>query len=245
MAWLNAHESILIGLIFMLVLGPAVGNYLCSVVYRLPRGQTPFERHPYCGHCGADLQPRDLFPILSWLSTRGRCRYCGGAIPTLYTVIEIACGALFIINFLTFGISEMFLLATGCGVFVIAMAAVQWQQGWVSASLYVYAFFFAVLTRSMADGTIYPWVQTTFLTLVACLALHRTHAWAWRREPRPFDTPWIWWLVLCAAWLPMPQLTALSIPIALLLVFRFACRSAGPWALFPVAAFTLTLPLLG
>ncbi|MFZ8393333.1 prepilin peptidase, partial [Staphylococcus aureus] len=77
----------------MLVLGPAVGNYACSVVFRLPRGQTPFERHPFCGHCNADLKPVDLFPILSWLSTRGRCRYCGGEIPALYTVVELICGA--------------------------------------------------------------------------------------------------------------------------------------------------------
>jgi leader peptidase (prepilin peptidase) / N-methyltransferase len=79
LAFVAAHEFIIIGIIWMLVLGPAVGNYACSVVYRLPRGKTPFERHPYCGHCNADLKPIDLFPIWSWLSTKGKCRF--GARP--------------------------------------------------------------------------------------------------------------------------------------------------------------------
>lgn len=62
LAWIAANHFMLCGIILMLAIGPAVGNYACSVVYRLPRGKTPFERHPYCGHCNADLKPIDLFP---------------------------------------------------------------------------------------------------------------------------------------------------------------------------------------
>ena len=57
LAWVAAHQFLLIGIVCMVVIGPAVGNYACSVVYRLPRGKTPFERHPFCGHCNADLKP--------------------------------------------------------------------------------------------------------------------------------------------------------------------------------------------
>ncbi len=197
------ETTTLIGLIFMAVLGPAVGNYACSVVYRLPRGQTPFERHPYCGHCGADLQPKDLFPILSWLSTRGRCRYCKGSIPVIYTVIESVCLLVFVLYFLRFGMGELFLLHTGFAVFAIILTAIHWQQGWIAASIWGYAASFAILARTLAEDTIYGWVQSGVVMLVLALLLARLEA-ALRRQPfMPFATGWIWWLVLIALAVPL------------------------------------------
>lgn len=241
--WIAAHQFAVTGVIFMLVIGPAIGNYACSVIYRLPRGQTPFERHPFCGHCGADLKPIDLFPILSWCLTRGKCRYCLGPVPILYTYVEIACAAVFVFYFLGFGIGEVFLLAAAYAVFTIILAAIQWQQGWVSASIYSYAFLFAALLRTMVDGTIFGWVQSSFVTLVACLVVQKLHSLVMRHEFRPFDTPWIWWLTLLAVWLPYAELGALAVPVALLLLFRFICRDVAPFVLIPISAFALILPL--
>jgi len=186
------------GIIFMLVLGPAVGNYACSVVYRLPRGQTPFERHPFCGHCNADLKPIDLFPILSWCLTRGKCRYCQGAIPSVYTAIELACGAVFVAYFLHFGMGELFLLYTAYAVFTVILAAIHWQQGWISASIYGYALTFIALARTLMEHTIYGFVQTGFVMLVVMLAVYRLAG----NKTSPFERPWIWWFVLLGALLP-------------------------------------------
>lgn len=191
-------QSTLIGLIFMLVVGPAVGNYACSVVYRLPRNQTPFERHPYCGHCNAGLKPIDLFPIFSWFATRGQCRYCKGEIPVIYTVIELACLVLFVGNFLFFGISEAFLLYTAAGVFAIILAAIQWQQGWISVSIFSYTFLLLALERTREDGTIYGWVQAAFPVLVLCLVLERLRTLITRKSFKPFDANWLWWVVLAS-----------------------------------------------
>ncbi len=222
-------------LIFLLVIGPAVGNYACSVVYRLPRGKTPFERHPFCGHCNADLKPIDLFPILSWLSTRGKCRYCGGAIPGVYTVIELACGALFIANFLHFGMSEAFLLFSAAGVFVVILAAIQWQHGWISASIYSYAFLSVMLARALAEHTIYGTIHGSFLMLVLALAVER----AMRRQSfAPFTRPWIWWMVLLGALTPMAQWTWLLPVAALATVLPRSAQAA--W----FAAVALIAPLV-
>ena len=176
-----APLTTLYGLIFMLVLGPAVGNYACSVVYRLPRGKTPFERSPFCGHCNADLKPIDLFPILSWCMTRGRCRYCAGPIPSVYTVIEVACGAVFVAYFLHFGIGEPFLLYTAYAVFVIILAAIHWQQGWIAATIYSYAFACIALARTLAEHTIYGTVQSAFVMLMVMVAMWRVGSLLYKR----------------------------------------------------------------
>lgn len=227
------------GLVFMLVVGPAVGNYVCSVVYRLPLGRTPFERHPYCGQCNADLKPKDLVPILSWLSTRGRCRYCRAPIPGIYTVIELACLVLFVLNFLAFGMGEQFLLLTAFGVFVITLAAIEWQQGWLSASIYSYAFAFAALSRTLAEATIYGWVRAFVVMLVIGLVIGRIEAAIKRRPFTPFAATWIWWLALMVVPLPAPLslvwwLAALALPLGFV-----RTRLAIP----VLAALALLLPL--
>jgi prepilin signal peptidase PulO-like enzyme (type II secretory pathway) len=235
LAWIADHDVTLMGVIFLLVLGPAVGNYACSVVYRLPRGQTPFERHPFCGHCNADLQPRDLFPILSWLQTRGKCRYCGGAVPGLYTVIELACGLSFIAYFLTFGFSEPFLIYAALATFVIMLAAIEWQQGWISVTLYSYAMALVLLVRTLQEATIFGAVQGAVVMLVLALLVWR--ASPGRSQP-PFEKPWIWWLVLLAALVPMAHWVVIVGLIPLILItpkrYRVALYAAAMLAV-PVA----------
>ena len=198
MEFLITHQATIIGIIWMMVLGPAVGNYACSVVYRLPRGQTPFERHPYCGECNANLKPIDLFPIISYCLTRGKCRYCGCKIPSVYTMIEVACLALFISNFLLFGISESFLLYTIAGVFAIILAVIQFQQGWLSITVYTYVFSALALERTRVDGTIYNWFEAAFIVLIIALVLEKLTCVITRRAYKPFEANWIWWVVLAA-----------------------------------------------
>ncbi len=200
--FIASHQFMLMGLVWMVVLGPAVGNYACSVVYRLPRGKTPFERHPFCGHCNADLKPIDLFPVISWFSTRGKCRYCAGMIPGIYTVIELVCGVVFVAYFLKFGISEAFLLLTAYAVFVVILAAIHWQQGWISSTIYSYAFALVIMARLLAEHSIYPAIQGAFVMLVLMLTLYR---FSKTRAVSPFDKPWIWWFVLLGALVPMAE----------------------------------------
>lgn len=200
--WIALHEFTLIGVIFMLVIGPAVGNYACSVVYRLPRGKTPFERHPFCGHCNADLKPIDLFPIWSWVSTRGRCRYCQGEIPSIYTVIEVVCGIAFVAYFLRFGMGEPFILHAAYATFVVMLAAIQWQQGWIAATIYSYVFSFLMLIRALAEHSIMPTVQSSFVMLVAALLVIRLSK---KHTVSAFEKPWVWWCILLGALVPLVQ----------------------------------------
>lgn len=52
-----------------------------------------------CLACGHTLHAIDLVPLLSWLSTRGRCRYCRERIGTMEPAIEIGMAAAFVISF--------------------------------------------------------------------------------------------------------------------------------------------------
>ena len=52
-----------------------------------------------CVHCGHELAPKDLVPVISWLSLGGKCRYCRKPIEDS-PVAELATAALFVISYL-------------------------------------------------------------------------------------------------------------------------------------------------
>lgn len=58
------------------------------------------EDRSQCLHCGHQLAWYDLFPLVSWLSTRGRCRYCKAQIGSFEPLIELGVAAFFVISYL-------------------------------------------------------------------------------------------------------------------------------------------------
>jgi leader peptidase (prepilin peptidase)/N-methyltransferase len=53
-----------------------------------------------CPHCRHTLAAGDLVPLFSWLSLRGRCRYCRKPIHWQYPAVEAATAALFAASYL-------------------------------------------------------------------------------------------------------------------------------------------------
>ncbi len=74
----------------LLLLAPVVGSFLGVVIARLPDGGDIVRVRSHCDACGAQLAPRDLVPLVSWLVARGRCRFCGAPIDWFYPAVELA-----------------------------------------------------------------------------------------------------------------------------------------------------------
>lgn len=53
-----------------------------------------------CLHCGHALQWYDLLPLVSWVSTGGKCRYCHERIGWFEPLMELGMAALFVLSFL-------------------------------------------------------------------------------------------------------------------------------------------------
>lgn len=53
-----------------------------------------------CLHCGHVLTWYDLLPLVSWVSTKGKCRYCHKRIGWLEPLIELSVAAVFVGSFL-------------------------------------------------------------------------------------------------------------------------------------------------
>ena len=69
-------------------------SFLNVVIYRLPQRQSLVFPPPHCFTCGERLGLLDLFPVLSYLWLRGRCRHCGRRFSPRYALVEAATAAL-------------------------------------------------------------------------------------------------------------------------------------------------------
>ncbi len=84
-------------MIFLLlfVLGTLVGSFLNVCIWRMPRGESVIAPPSHCPTCNTRLTILDLFPLVSQLWLRGKCRYCGAKFSWRYAGIELLTGVLF------------------------------------------------------------------------------------------------------------------------------------------------------
>ena len=89
--------------ILVFILGIIIGSFLNVCIYRIPREESIVFPSSHCTYCSHTLAWYDLIPMLSFLSLRGKCRYCGGDISPQYPIIEILNGIFYIFTFYYFG----------------------------------------------------------------------------------------------------------------------------------------------
>lgn len=72
-------------------IGACMGSFISLISWRLPRDEPVVATRSRCPSCLHVLGVRDLFPIVSWLLSKGRCRYCRARVSARYPLTELAC----------------------------------------------------------------------------------------------------------------------------------------------------------
>jgi len=132
----------------LLILGLCFGSFINALVWRtaardpevvLPKPNAKLIKakqgdmsmatgHSMCTRCYHRLAWYDLVPLLSWLSLKGKCRYCKQPIGRQYPAVELLTAVLFVISYLAwpYGFDASGLLRFGfwltCLVGLVAMA---------------------------------------------------------------------------------------------------------------------------
>lgn len=94
-------------MIFFLIFffGLIIGSFLNVCIYRLPLNQSIVTPPSHCMSCNIRLKPWDLIPVISYLLTKGCCRYCGTTFSPRYALVELLTASLFVMCFQIFGFS--------------------------------------------------------------------------------------------------------------------------------------------
>lgn len=90
-------ETIIYIIIF--AIGALFGSFYSLAIYRIPKKQDITHTRSYCPNCDHKLGFFDMFPILSYLFLRGKCRYCKRTISPRYLFLEVFSGITFVAIF--------------------------------------------------------------------------------------------------------------------------------------------------
>jgi hypothetical protein len=85
------------------IIGTLFGSFFSLATYRLPRKQDIVSTRSYCPNCKHNLNFFDLIPVLSYLFSNGKCRYCSEHISARYILMEMINGIVFVLVYALFG----------------------------------------------------------------------------------------------------------------------------------------------
>ena len=97
--------------VYLFVIGSLFGSFSSVIIDRLQSNKKwIFTGRSECPKCLHKLWVKDLFPIFSYLSTGGKCRYCQQKISPLYPILELITGWLFfLIGYFMINTTQLFL----------------------------------------------------------------------------------------------------------------------------------------
>lgn len=103
-------------ILILIIIGLCVGSFVNALVWRIHEQeaentkQKPNAKYlkslsvlkgrSICPNCKHGLGKRDLIPIFSWISLKGRCRYCKKSISVQYPLVEASTALLFIFSYI-------------------------------------------------------------------------------------------------------------------------------------------------
>ena len=129
---------------FVFIFGAIIGSFLNVVIYRYHTGKTVGGRSQ-CLTCGKTLTARELIPIFSFFTQRGKCRKCGAKISRQYPLVEIATGLLFLL------------------IYTLHPALYALLYHWIVASILVVIVAYDIRHTIIPDGFAYPFAILAFL----------------------------------------------------------------------------------
>ena len=111
-------------LILAFLFGAVFGSYIDCVAWRLVHHEWVARGRSHCDVCGHALGAGDLIPIISYLRSGGRCRYCGAKFSAESTWVELALGLGFVAIVYKFDLSFVALRYLGLLVILMGLSLV-------------------------------------------------------------------------------------------------------------------------
>ena len=97
--------------VIVYIYGLLLGSFYNVVGLRLPNNESIIKPGSHCPKCNHKLKWYENIPILSYIFLKGKCKSCKTKISIMYPLIEFLTGALFLIGYELFGLTEQFLIS--------------------------------------------------------------------------------------------------------------------------------------
>lgn len=96
--------------------GLLFGNYATTFYHRIPLNKpinginNKIGLKPHCSKCKHPLKFYEYYPLIGWIITQLKCRYCGISIDKSYFYIEISSLTAGLLMFYLVGLNELFVM---------------------------------------------------------------------------------------------------------------------------------------
>ena len=91
--------------VLAVILGACMGSFLNCWAWRIVHGESVAKGRSHCDACGHALAFRDLVPVVSYLASHGKCRYCGKKLGVRHLAAELSTAAVYVAILLKYDIS--------------------------------------------------------------------------------------------------------------------------------------------
>lgn len=96
-------------ILLIIILGLIIGSFMNVCIYRIPREENIAWPGSHCPTCDHRLNWHDNIPLFSYISLKGRCRYCHAKISSQYLIVEVLNATLYIAMCAKFGFGTDFI----------------------------------------------------------------------------------------------------------------------------------------
>jgi prepilin signal peptidase PulO-like enzyme (type II secretory pathway) len=150
-------EFFIIGLIITIIMGFGWGSFATMATYRIPRGMPWIGDKPRCFSCKAELNLIDYFSLFSYFLLRGRCRHCGVKYECgfSYFATEFAITGLFVLCYIKYGFSDLFVLLTLLVVAAVILSVIDAEHKKIPAKILISTLMIGLVYRTFVDQTFY------------------------------------------------------------------------------------------
>lgn len=110
--------------------GAVFASFITCTAWRVVRHEDWKLGHSHCDTCGHELSTADLFPIISYIALKGKCRYCGSKVPPRDLIFEIILGIVFAGTLVLHGYIDAIVVATLIlEVLLLGLSLADWDSG--------------------------------------------------------------------------------------------------------------------
>jgi prepilin signal peptidase PulO-like enzyme (type II secretory pathway) len=85
--------------VLIFIIGLCIGSFLNALIYRLETSKKICFGRSICIYCKKTLSWKELFPLLSFIIQKGKCKDCKKKISWQYPLVELVTGFLFLYSF--------------------------------------------------------------------------------------------------------------------------------------------------
>ena len=117
-------------IVMAFLFGAIFASFITCTAWRVVRGEDWMLGHSHCDTCGHELSTADLFPIISYIALKGKCRYCGSKVPPRDLIFEILLGLLFAGTLAIHGSVDAIVVASlALEMLLLGLSLADWDSG--------------------------------------------------------------------------------------------------------------------